>query len=262
VRRALLATLLVFFAPAGAFAQSRPLEQATARIDEADFAAAGRILDEAEAGSDLSRDELVQLYASRAAVSLALGHIEDMARDVARLDALEPDFELDASARPELREALAARPHQALRLDLRVDAQPGAASILGTVSGDPGGLTREVHLRARAAGTAAWTERTGDALVLPATDAVIEYWGEVIGPGGAVLAATGSAASPLERRVGAVTAPIAPVASEAAGGTNWLVIGLGVGAGIVAVGLVIVLIAMLSGSSNETQPGSPQIFAF
>lgn len=257
--RGALIVVLALLAPTAAFAQARPLDQAAARVEEADFDAAARLLDAAEDGSDLSRADVVRLYASRAAVGLALGRMDAMARDLARLDALEPHYELDAAARPELRDGLAACPHEALRLDLRFEALPGSARIVSAVAGDPGGLAREVHLRARVAGAAAWTEQTGDTLTVSATGAEVEYWGEVLGPGGAVLVTVGSAAAPLTARAGdAASAPV----SEARGGTNWLWVGLGVGAGVVAIAVVVVLVVLLSGGSSDTQPGMPHILTF
>ncbi len=253
--RVALVTLLALLAPTAVFAQSRPLDQAAARVDEADFEGAALLLDAAEAGADLSRADVVRLYASRAGVDLALGRMEAMARDLARLDALEPHYEFDDAARPEMRDGLAARPHEALRLDLRLEARPGAVSVVGAVAGDPGGLAREVHLRARVAGAASWTEQTGDTLTLSATGADIEYWGELLGPGGAVLLSVGSAGAPLTGHAGAP-------AGDAHEGTNWFWVRLGIGAGVVAIAVVVVLVVLLSGSSSDTQPGMPHILTF
>lgn len=261
--RLVLIAALVLLAPSTTLAQAGPIAQATARIDEADFEAAIGILDRAEAGDALSREDLVLLYATRAGASLALGRADDMTRDLDRLSALEPAYVLDASARPELRDALAARSHQPLRLDLAFDVQPGAATIRATVAGDPGGLAREIHLRARVVGTEAWTERTGDTLVVPATDAELEYWGEIVGPGGAIVARAGSAASPSRGRADAAAVTGTGATSGAAGSPDLVAIGVGVGAGVAVVAILVVIIAVVATSgSSDTQPGLPHIVAF
>jgi hypothetical protein len=242
-----------------ALAQS-PLEDARERIDAAEFEQAVRVLDQLETGGVLTRDELVQLYLVRAEALLALGRSgAALDRDLDRLAALAPDLALSDRTRPELREGLAARRREqlSLSLSLEIEREAGAVRVRATVRGDPGGLVRGVRLHARAGAASEWTSRSGDTLVLPAAAGDVEYWGEAVGPGGAILATAGSASSPL--RGDSAAAPPAIVVETPAspgGGDDATAIGVGIGIGAgVAVVIAIVLAVALTSSSTETQLG-------
>jgi hypothetical protein len=256
------ALLLALLAPAPAAAQGSSIARARQQMERAEFDAAVATLDTAETSSSgLSRAEVVDLYATRAAAHLALGHTAEMERDLDRLAALDPTYTFDEAARPELAEGIAERRGAPLSIDVEISDEPGGARVRAAVHRDPGDLVRSIHLRARPAGATAWIEASGETLVVPGADEV-EVWADAIGPGGATLASAGSEDAPIRGRGEVPLADPATSGGEAAtGGPDWLGIGLGIGGGVLAAIVVVIVVSVAASSpSNVTQPGPPRIF--
>jgi hypothetical protein len=224
----------------------------------------------AEAAADLTRQDLVVLYESRAILLAALGRTDAMERDLERLAALEPTRSLPGAAPPEVAERFAVLAAGVEPVEvLAVPAwDVGAVTVRGVTSGGPSGFIRRVHVGARLTGR---DYAFGDGRVqLVTTDGSnVEYFAEAIGPGGAVVATVGSAEAPLASARPA-SAPhdvptddpvltTDPAEPERGGGLSvaaWLLIGAGIA--VVVVTAVITGIVVANGQgSPDTMLGGP-----
>jgi hypothetical protein len=121
--------------------------------------------------------------------------------------------------------------------------------IRAGAEGDDAGLLRRVRIRARGTdGT--WREAT-DELEVSGTGA--DYWVAALGPGGWVLATSGSEAEPLRWGTGSGRAR-----------EDTLVLGLAIGGAVAGAVLltVIVGVAVSSSPGDRTQPSLPVVVSF
>lgn len=244
VLRALAASLAILLAsPAAARAQS-PVDDGWRRMQEADFEGAAHAFDDAEAGT-LTRAELVRTLEGRAHVHYALGEEAALAAALARLAAMAPEHRFAAEAPPELVERfreLAGRRRLALEVAL-VEGE-AEARLEARASGDPGGLVRHVRVAARV-DDGPWVEAEDEPLTIPIDPArALAWYGEAIGPGGAIVASDGSRAAPHRRG-----------AAASGGEPPWGWIGLGAGAAVIA-GVVIAVVVVAT-QPADTQPSAP-----
>ena len=219
-------------------------------FEEAQFLEALDAFARAEAAEDLSLDELVTLLETRALVHLAMGNEEPMRSDLARLVAVAPDHALDRRAPPEVRRAYAeVRSQSAGPVRLSVSPTPVATgvSIEATAENDPQRLVRRVRVFGRATGDARW-ERADDAPLLVTAEGVVEYYARAVGPGGVVLASSGSDDAPLRTSGSAEEAP-------GGGGDDTALIAILVVVGVLVVagGVTTGVILGTSGGSDQTQ---------
>ena len=180
------------------------IDQAQERFDAADFEGALAKFAAAENADDLDRDDLIELYRRRAMVHHTLGNEVDLEQDLLRLATLEPGFEFDAATPPIVQNVFrqAAR-NLAGPLTIRViaTAGPGVVRISARVDNDLGALVQSIRIGARTAG-GAFRNAENEALNLPTTsDSMIDYYAIAVGPGGAIVANSGSRESPVRSSV-------------------------------------------------------------
>ena len=245
---------LLLLLPAHALGQSA-VEEGRRFYEEAEFLEALDAFATAESADDLTREELVTLFETRALVHLAMGNAEPMRGDLARLVALAPEHVLDRRAPPDVRRTFAEL-RAASQGPIRLRAHPSAAAAGVTVEAeaenDTQSLVRSVRIHGRT-DAGAWESAVDAPLFVALTEeAVIEYWAEAVGPGGVVLASSGSADEPLRFSGAAAT----PGSEEDTGGDDGVLIGVVVAvvaALLVASGIATtVLLLDTNGGSDQT----------
>ncbi|MBX3272907.1 MAG: hypothetical protein KF729_21775 [Sandaracinaceae bacterium] len=230
---------------AHAAAQSS-VDEGWRRVLAADFDGALAAFDEAEAGT-LTRAELVRVFEGRAHVHYALGRAAALEAALARLAAMAPEHRLAPETPPELVERFARlADRRRLTLEVELTESETEARLEARAEGDPGGLVRHVRVAARV-GDGAWLEAQDEPLILPIDAArALAYYGEALGPGGAVVARDGSREAP-HLREGASGGDDAP----------WGWIALGAGAAVV-IGVVIAIVVAATAPA-DTQPSPPRL---
>jgi len=251
-------------------AAAHPLvDEGRRRFEQADFEGALDAFARAESATDLTRDDVIDLLEARALVHLGMGSPEAMRADLSRLVTIAPDHEWDARVAPDVRAAfleIRGRSPGPLRLVAHAEAVAGGVSVRAEVVHDRASLVRRVQVSARRAGRA-WTRVSDAPLVLPSVAGeLVEYYAEAIGPGGAVLATAGTSGAPLHAATRAraseeqgamsagATSPSTSARDSDGGGLSpW--IWIGIGAAVVAAGvLVALLVTGAIGGDPDTQP--------
>lgn len=239
-----LAFALVWLASAHGVANAQTsVDEGWRLMQDADFEGAVRAFDEAEAGT-LTRAELTRVLEGRAQVFYALGDEPALTAALGRLAAMSPEHRFAAEAPPELIErfrSLADR--RRLRLDVSLDQREAEARLEARADGDPGGLVRHVRVAARIE-DGAWIEAEDEPLTIPVdASRALAWYGEAIGPGGAVVASDGTRDAPHRR--------------DGASGDEppWGWIGLGAGAAVV-IGVVVTIVVVAT-QPADTQPTAP-----
>lgn len=256
MRSAAYAAVLLVVVGIGAPAEAQ-VDEGVRLYENAEFRGALAAFDRALAGN-LSRAELARLYLYRAQIQFALGETAEMMRDATRLAGLEPTYELPRAVPPQVRQAFdeAVELGAGLTLDASAEPMPGGVRITASVSGDPGDLVREIHIAARRAGDARWTEATGETFELPApSGTAVEYRAWLVGEGNATLRET-----EVRTHGEVATLPPADVLTtdeeEDEGGVPvWLI----VGGGVLGAALIVTTIVLIAGggTSDDTQVGAP-----
>ena len=233
------------------------LDEARARYEEADFDNALAALARAERGSDLDADGVVELFRLRALVHLGMGDQDAMRQDVRALILVRPSVELDATTPPEVLEAADEIRGELAPLTIEASLEPTdeGARIDAAVHGDGADLVRSVRVHTRVAGGSWLTGEPPVSLDVPG-GAQLSYRAEAIGPGGAVIAEDGTAASPLTW-----TSSADVDAGGGGGGSPWLLVGIG-GAAAVALGVVLVVVLTSGGENENTQPTLPVALSY
>ncbi len=240
LRLASVALALCCLAPSRASAH--PLvDEGLQRLHDADFAGALQVFAQAEARDDLTRAELATLLAARATVNLALDDERAAAVDLRMLVELEPRHVIDATAPPELRDAFrraVASARGALSVTASHVRDGGRVDVEATTRNDTAGLVRELRVYVRR-GDGLWqAAAAGHTSIEAPPDTRVEYYAEAVGPGGAIVARTGSRPFPHT----------APASNDGeAGAPPWLWIGLGIGAAVLVATVAIFVVA---GSAN------------
>ena len=247
-----LATLTLVSIAAPATALAHPLVDEGRRLyEEAEFVQALDTLGRAEGQSDLTLADLEVLFEQRALVNVALGNQDAVRADLRRLLAVAPDHHLARGAPPDVARLFAelrAESTGAVRVVATTESSADGVTVLVRAENDWAGVVRAVRTSGRVVGTSDWDSST-DAPLLVATvpGDRVEYFAEAIGPGGAVLARSGSADAPLSAAAGAA-APIAASNEEI-----WPFIVGGVG-GLVVIGVIIaVVVVATSPPTVQTQ---------
>lgn len=263
-----LAALLVLGIPIAASAH--PLvDDGIERLEAADFEGAERAFAAAEAASDLTLADLVQLLEAQAVLHLGLHQPEELDRDLARLASIDPTHVFAPGRPPELAAIFGAvrrRVRERLHVQIYAQASPTGVSIVVNVFGDADGLSRRVGIHART-GDGPWFVGSSRELAVPALPGTtVEYWAEAIGPGGAPIATSGSADQPLRFTVPAAIQPaptgIAPetpssdsVTEERRGSKAWIWVTVaGVVVTVAAAAAIVYFVR-----SDETQPSTPSL---
>ena len=232
------------------------LEHAIELAREAEFEAALEALAAAEARGPLTRDELVTLLQERALVRFALGDHDAMREDVGRLAVLAPNLVLPPTSPPQIRAAFEEqRLGEALEVEADATRTDASVTVRVRVTGEDRGLARGLRVRARA-GDAPYEAREGSEVTFAVPrDVALDWYAELLGPGGAVIASVGDAERP--RRAGP-EAPALALGQAPSGGDDGLVWGLalgGAGLAVVAAVAVGVAVAMSSGDPQTVISG-------
>jgi hypothetical protein len=263
---------LAALAPQRAFAH--PLvEEARAAYHSAEHDRGLELLDRAEEGTDLSREDLAELLLLRAMMHRAQRQMDLAEVDLLRLAGLDPDHELGREVHPSLRRLfrrVRERIPRALRLEVSAEREGETVRVEVAVVDDVAALTQGFRVHARAEG-GRWRQTEEATLVVPALPhEAVEYWAEAVGPGGAPVATHGSEAEPARLEpasapVGAATGPgggdaVDPVTAsgggEVQGGDDgglpaWPFIVGGVGVAVAAA--VVVGVVLGTQPTDETQ---------
>ena len=256
-------------------ASAHPAVQAgRAQLEQADFQGAIIALQQAEAESDLTRDDVLDLLEVRALAQLGLRDEAAVDRELVRIATLDPAHRFGRDAPPELAEAfarvLASAPGR-LALQVDVAARDGHVELTGRVEGDAGALVRVTRVFGRTGTAAPWRSSSNGSLrLIGPPGASAQYYAVAVGPGGASLASAGSAEEPLSTTVprassgaaGGAGLPPDEAGTSRGGGTPWAWI---IGGGLAAVAVATVLTALAVSSSNSesgTQPSGPVVEGF
>ena len=239
----LVAAALVVLPAASAFAH--PLvDEGQRQFESAEFAAALNTLVRAERAPELTLAELQRLFELRARVHAAMGHADLMRADLARLVSISPEHELARGVDPDVeREYVALREqhHAALGIATTTSVAPAGVTVDAHTSNDWAGVVRDVRVAARVRGESSWQRARNAPLLVRATSpADVEYYAEAIGPGGVLLAGSGSEHDPLHV-AGAGDGATPPVAAGGASPWPWILAGVGAALVVGAIVLVVVL---------------------
>lgn len=240
---------LVLLLPAHVLAHAS-VDEARRLYEEAEFVAALDLLGRATAGDELTLADLEEVYELRALVHVALGDAAAMQDDLNTLAAIAPDHELDRGMPPDVQRAWAetrARAPGAIRVVAETETGASGVTVSVEVSGDALHLVRRVRIRGRAGEGAVAEAIDAPLFVGTPTGEEVTYWAEAIGPGGAVLASSGSEASPLRASGAAVGS-----GDEGGGLEAWPFLVAGGGVLVVGAVIVIAVVATQGGTPNTT----------
>lgn len=275
---AVVAVVFTLIAPGRALAH--PLIDDARRAYNATQHDAGlELLDRAEAGTDLSAEELAELLLLRAMMHRAQRRMDLAEIDLLRLAGLDPTRELGREVHPTLRrlfDTVRQRVPGPVRLDVTAERRGGVVHVRVAVTDDVAALTQGFRLHARAE-RGEWRDTDASSLevdVRPSQAA--EYWAEAVGPGGAVIATHGSRSAPsrLEPEAGAIAVDVEPDPVATAPGTTAPVDGgtqpggeeipawpFIVGGVALAVGAAILIGVLVTQPTDETQLARPTVEA-
>ena len=235
--------------------------QATALLDSGDAPGALRIITHIDGRTDLPASDLVGLLVARARAHAALGDGVALAADARLLVAVAPSWQAPADAPEDLRAALdEARIAQPDAPELDVDVYPvaGGARIVIEYDDDVGAV-RSTRLSWRLVGERTWHRSSAaEQIVRGLSGTGIEYHVEALGPGGVVVARSGTASAPTRSSIAAsesdTTGGLGTMTTGDAESTPiWLIAG-----GVVVAAIVLVLaLVVLGQSSDRTDLGVP-----
>jgi len=243
-----------FFAAPGVHGQTdaaqptSALTEARAAYENADFASTLEALSRVEAGSGLTRADVLALLELRALTEFATGATAALDSTLTRLLSLEPSYAAGPSAAPRFAALVeTVRARGVLTLELTGTATPAPTGVriaLRTI--DPSGLVLAHRVHWRDQGLEQSAEGT-DVLV-PTERSSLSWWAEAIGPGGAVLARTEPTEPTPAARSSATGDRATPAASGGADDST-LAIVLGVVAGVALVGGAIAVGIVVAGGA-------------
>lgn len=262
-------------APATAWAHPQ-IERGRRQYEDANFRQALLTLRRALSARELTRDDLVRLYETRALVRLAMHQQDDYVADLRTLASIDPEHAFAREVPPEVVTEFA-RVRATLPGPLRVAVTTApvdhAVELTARVENDELHLSRRLQFAARRTGSAEWADADAGQVTVPAGPGDrIEYAAVAIGTGDAVLASAGTRDAPLTFQVPRL-APVLPPATsfardsglldddptddEGGGGPSpWI----WVSAGTVGVAVAVVLIVLATSSgTDDTQPSVPMV---
>jgi len=232
-------------------------------VVEAEFEEALVLFDRAEAGVDLSRADLVRLVSARCLVRFAMDDGDGLSRDLTALASLAPDHRWGAEAPPEITSGFrAARRASTGPIEVLISHRPVASGVWldAVVAHDDANLVREVRLFSRTHEGAYRRAAPGPRAVPPGV--ALQYYAELIGPGGAVIANVASPTAPdtTTPALDGLSAPISEDGNESR--FPWLYVGVGVGAAILVAVLTAVLTAVVTNQSTDQSLRAPVAIGF
>jgi hypothetical protein len=227
------------------------IDGARAALQDARFSEALVALERAEASGTLSREDLVLLYELEALAHRGLDDAERVESSLRRLAVLDRRHEFLPESPPAMRrqfEAIAARAPWSPVVDVRQVPAGDAIELRAVVRADPLRLERAVRLYTRVGQGAYELTENAPARVSLSPGRTIEFYAELIGPGGAVIASDGSALAPRS-----IAGPEALFddAAEDSESFEWGWIALG--GGVLAAGAIAIVVGLMLGSDDTTQ---------
>lgn len=277
-----LSCALWMLAPAVALAHP-VIEQARDAYNSARHEQALELLERAEDGDDLTREDLAELLTLRAMAHRARRQMDLAEVDLFRLASLDPEHELGRRVHPTLRQLFATvleRVPGPVNLDVDAQRAGDVVTVRASINDDVAALAQGFRIHARSVSGSWQTSSQAElALSVMPRDAA-EYFAEALGPGGAVIASEGSAAAPLRLEPGATNesggvgvgggeeegggelgSGGADAGGNGGGGTDggveaWPFI---VGGVILAAGVAVALVLVFTLPSNDTQLTPPAV---
>ncbi|MFK8000050.1 MAG: hypothetical protein AB8H86_10650 [Polyangiales bacterium] len=249
-----LAALAILALPVSAQAQSPHLDAAIEAYEQGEFAAARDELNQAQQEDPLDRGAFVRLLVHRVLVAQPLG--DDVLLETALLQLASLDREaLEGRAPPALMRRFEAASEQAgeslLAVNVAVQANEDEVVFRASTLGDTGALVERIVLRTR--GTdGEWLEASGNTATHPR--GAVEYIAQAVGPGGAVLAETGTEEAPIQYSPESTDVSVAPAARPRT--RNILI---GVAAALVVVGATLAIIFVSRADDNASFSGPPVV---
>jgi hypothetical protein len=239
---AFVASALLVLLPGAGMAQDDPLAAARALYDEARFAEAIAAFDAALEREELPVGDVARALDRIAVSAFALGRARELDEALARLVVVDPEHVFGPEVPPPVLDRFAALQDRPPSLELELERAPvvgDASRALTTLRlrGEPLAAVRALVLRcgsdevARGPRSRSVTLEHDDG---HACEAVAE------GPGGVPVA---RAEQPGARAVGEI-----PAADPPSSGLDPLVLGLSIGGGVLALGLVVGLAVGLAGT--------------
>lgn len=222
--------------------------------EEAEFVEALDVLGRAASGDDLTLPELVELLELRALVHSAVGDEPAVREDLRTLAAVAPEHTLPRGMPPdvqrmftEIRASATGSPRLIATPSVAGPATGNGVIVEVQVENDWASVVRAVRIRGRAEGGSYAEAVDAPLFVAAPLGAVISYYAEAIGPGGAVIATAGSEAAPLSY------AGAEARSGEGGGLDPWPFVIAGGAALVLGAVIAIVAVAATSTPSNTTQ---------
>lgn len=229
-------------APSVAFAHPL-IDEARGLLDQGAFADAVARLARAEAEGPLTRNELVLLLELRSLAFHATQQVLDRDRALTSLASIDPAHSFDPAAPPEIVERfreISARSPEPLGIATQVQRAPTTATIVASATRADTGLVRQLEVSARPEG-GRWVTGPDRVSLELGPEETVEYFANLIGPGGALLAQSGDPTQPLRD------------GEAESSGAGWWVLGIGLGVAAVAAGVVLAIV-LLSDDRVQLSP--------
>lgn len=243
-RRLVLVCAATLLAAMPSAALAHPLiDDARGLLDQGAFADVVSRLARAEAEGPLTRTELLLLLELRALAFHALQQTLDRDRALASLASIDPAHAFDPAAPPEIVDRfqeIAARSPEPLGVVVEVQRAPTTATVLATATRADTGLVRQIEVSARPEG-GRWVTGTDRVSLELGTEETVEYFANLIGPGGALVAQSGDATAPLRD------------GEEESSGAGWWILGISLGVAVVAASVVLAIV-LLSDDGVQLSP--------
>jgi hypothetical protein len=261
-RAALCLPILALLALTPYAAHAHPaVDEGIEAANDARFDDALRAFDRAWAATDLTRDELVRMLVQRAIVHAAVRATADLDADLRALATLEPAFTLPQIAPPNVRrrfEAIRMEPRATPAVDVTVGFTSTGTTFAVQVMGIDPALLSRIRVFARAP-RGVYVSAEGANAELAVMSQTVEWYAEVLGPGGVRLLTEGEAAAPRHTlNPNAITVavrdePEAP--SDDRRSRRGLYVGLGSGGA--AIVLTAILVAVVRDPAQRTVVEGP-----
>lgn len=247
-------SLLVLVQLVAAPALAHPkIDEAATRLETAEFESALRLLAEAEAGSDLSREDALRLLELRALVHLALKERERAAQALRLLAVLSPEHRFPEQTSPDLIaefERVRQSAPDAPELSIDRALRPDGIALHANIAGDELGIAQGVRLWTRV-GARPWRSTLAfETVVLAAPGERVEYRAVAHGLGGAPV---------LMTEASSVLIPKGKDEPVARGTSPWLYAGV-IGGVVAAVG-VTALVLLGGDAAQGTRVAPPMVVA-
>lgn len=229
--------------------------------NDARFDDALRAFDRAFSATDLTREELVRMLVQRAIVHAAVRATADLDADLRALVMLDPAFALPQIAPPNVRrrfEAVRMEPRATPAMDVTVGFTATGTTFAVRVTGIDASLISRIRVFARAP-RGVFVSAEGPSAELAVGSQTVEWYAEVLGPGGVRLLHEGEEGAPrqtLNPNAMSVAVEEAPAtSSDDRRSRRGLYIGLGSGGAAIA--LTAILVAVLRDPAQRTVVEGP-----